>query len=99
MPYGSIVTGKLVAGIKKLGADKVFDVCVGADVTTVEESKELIQRLTQKKNIPMFTSCCPSWVRFIEFYHPEFIPNLTSVRSPHIILGGLIKTFWAKDRR
>jgi len=96
LPLGSVITGKLVAGIKKLGVDKVFDVSVGADFTTVEEAKELIERLENKKNLPMFTSCCPSWVKFVEFYEPEFIPNLTSVRSPHIILGGLIKTFWAE---
>ena len=96
LSYGSVVTEKLVAGIKKLGVDKIFDVGVGADFTTVEEAKELVERLESKKNLPMFTSCCPSWVKFVEFYYPEFIPYLTSARSPHIILGGLIKTFWAK---
>lgn len=98
IPYGSIVTGKLVAGIKKLGVDKVFDVSVGADFTTVEEAKELIHRLKTKKTLPMFTSCCPAWVKFVEFYWPEFISHLTTVRSPHIILGGLIKTFWANKK-
>lgn len=96
LPYGSVVTEKLVAGIKKLGATRVFDVSLGADFTTTEEAKELIERLETGKNLPMFTSCCPSWVKFVEFYYPEFIPHLTSVRSPHIILGGLIKTFWAE---
>jgi len=96
LPYGSIVTEQLVAGIKKLGVDKVFDVSVAADFTTVEEAKELTERLKNNKNLPMFTSCCPSWVKFVEFYYPELIPHLTSVRSPQIILGGLIKTFWAK---
>jgi iron-only hydrogenase group A len=95
LPPGSIVTGKLVAGLRKLGFNKVFDVSVGADVTTVEEANELIERIEGKKVLPMFTSCCPAWVKFLEFNYPEFIPNLTSVRSPHIILGGLIKTFWA----
>ncbi|MBU1160403.1 [FeFe] hydrogenase, group A [Patescibacteria group bacterium] len=96
LPHGSIVTEQLVAGIKKLGVDKVFDVSVAADFATVEEAKELIERLETNKNLPMFTSCCPSWVKFVEFYYPEFIPHLTSVRSPQIILGGLIKTFWAE---
>ena len=99
LPFGSVVTEKLVAGIKKLGVDKVFDVSVGADFTTVEEAKELIERLENKKNLPMFTSCCPAWVKFVEFYYPEFIPCLTSVRSPHIILGGLVKTFWAEKEK
>ena len=99
LPPGLIVTEKLVAGIKKLGVDKVFDVSVGADFTTVEESKELIERLEKKKGLPMFTSCCPAWVKFVEFYSPKIIPNLTTVKSPHIILGGLIKTFWAKKEK
>lgn len=99
LPAGKIVTEKLAAGIKKLGADKVFDVSVGADFTTTEEAKELAERLKSGKNLPMFTSCCPSWVKFSEFYFPEFIHNLTTVRSPHIISGGLIKTYWAKQQK
>jgi NADP-reducing hydrogenase subunit HndD len=95
MDYGSVVTGKMVAGIRKLGADRVFDVSVGADVTTIEEGGELIERLTQKKGLPMFTSCCPSWVKYVEFYYPEFMNNLTTVRSPQIILGGMTKTYLA----
>ncbi|MCD6097107.1 (2Fe-2S)-binding protein [bacterium] len=98
LPYGTVVTGKLIAGLKKIGADKVFDVSVGADFTTFEEAKEFIKRLKQNKHLPMFTSCCPSWVRFVEVYAPDFVPFLTSVRSPHIILGGLIKTFWAEKQ-
>jgi len=99
LPYGSIVTGQLVAGIKKLGVDKVFDVSIAADITTIEEANELIERITNNKGLPMFTSCCPAWVKFVEFYHPELIPYLTSVRSPQIILGGLIKTFWAEKEK
>ncbi len=95
LPYGSVSTGKLVSSLRELGVDKVFDVPVGADFTTIEESKELLERI-EKNNLPMFTSCCPAWVKFVEFYYPEFIPNLTSVRSPHIILGGLIKEHFAK---
>jgi len=91
LPYGSITTGKLVTALKKLGAKKVFDVSFSADITTIEEGWELIERLSENKNLPMFTSCCPSWVRYVEVYKPELIKHLTSVRSPHIILGGLIK--------
>ena len=91
LPYGSITTGKLVTALKKLGAKKVFDVSFSADITTIEEGRELIERLSKNKNLPMFTSCCPSWVRYVEVYRPELIKHLTSVRSPHIILGGLIK--------
>ncbi len=96
MEYGKIVLGQMVAGMKKLGADKVFDVSVAADVTTIEESEELIERIKEGKYLPMFTSCCPSWVKYVEFYYPDFIPNLTTVRSPQIILGGLIKTYFAE---
>jgi len=96
LPYGTDVTGKIFAGLRKIGAQKAFDVSVAADVTTIEEAEELIERLTQKKNLPMFTSCCPAWVKYVEFYAPEFISNLTTVRSPQMILGGLSKTYFAK---
>lgn len=96
MPHGSVVTGQIVAGIKELGVDKVFDVCVGADYTTTEEAKELKSRIENGGVLPMFTSCCPSWVKYVEFRHPELIPNLTTARSPHMMSGGVIKTYWAE---
>lgn len=97
IPYGTILTGKLVAGIRKLGVDKVFDVSVGADFTTIEEAGELIEKMKNKET-PCLSSCCPSWVKFVEFNYPEFIPNLATSRSPQIILGGLIKTYWAEKQ-
>jgi iron-only hydrogenase group A len=93
---GEILTEKLAAGLRMIGADKVFDVSVGADFTTIEEAKELIKRLESRKNTPLFTSCCPAWVKFVEFYHPEFISNLTTAKSPHMMSAVLIKTYWAK---
>ncbi len=102
LPYGKIATGQVVAGLRKLGFDHVFDVNFGADVTTIVETKELLERLTDVNNknskvkLPMITSCCPAWVKYVEFYHPELIPNLTTSRSPHIHLGGIIKTYWAE---
>jgi len=99
MPVGSVVTGKLVAGIKALGIEHVFDVCVGADITTIEEATELIDRIKEDKPLPMFTSCCPAWVKYVEFFRPEMMPNLTTVRSPQVIMGGLIKTYWAKEMK
>lgn len=95
LDYGEVVTEKLVGAIKKLGANKVFDTSVGADFTTTEEAKELIGKI-QKKDTPCLSSCCPSWVKFIEFNYPEFIPHLATARSPQVILGGLIKTYWAE---
>ncbi|MEA2065187.1 MAG: [Fe-Fe] hydrogenase large subunit C-terminal domain-containing protein, partial [Patescibacteria group bacterium] len=106
LPYGKIVTGQLVASLRALGFDYIFDVNFGADMTTIVEANELIERLKNnnpkseirntKSDLPMMTSCCPAWVRFVEFYHPEFIPNLTTSRSPHIHLAGIIKTYWAE---
>lgn len=99
LPYGSIVTGQLRASLKKLGFDYVFDTNFGADITTIAEAEELIERLSGKGALPMFTSCCPSWVRFVEFYYPEFIPNLTTARSPQMHLGGIVKTYWAEKMK
>lgn len=96
LDHGSVVTEQLVGAIKELGVERVFDVSVGADVTTVEEAKELIHRMRKNENMPMFTSCCPGWVRYVEYNYPEFIKNLTTVRSPQIIMGGLIKKYWAQ---
>ncbi len=97
LPYGKIVTEQVVAGLRNLGFDYVFDVNFGADVTTMVEAEELIERLNNGSTMPMFTSCCPAWVKYVEFYHPELIPNLTTARSPHMHSGGLIKTYWAKE--
>ncbi len=96
------VTGKnsmkeLVAALKELGGDKVFDVPVGADITTMEESKELLSRI-ENDDLPLFTACCPSWVKFVEFYYPDLVSRLTTVRSPHIILGGLVKKHFSEKK-
>jgi NADH-quinone oxidoreductase subunit G/NADP-reducing hydrogenase subunit HndD len=99
MPHGSVVTEQIAGALKKLGADKVFDVSVGADFTTIEEAKELLERIEKNLPLPMFTSCCPSWVRHVELNHKELIPHLTTVRSPHMISGGLIKTYLAKKEK
>jgi len=92
---GINLTGQLVTVLKKIGFDKVFDVNMAADLTTVEEAKELVWRVTKKKPLPMFTSCCPGWMRYLEFYRPDMIPNITTVKSPQNMLGSLIKTYWA----
>ncbi len=86
---GTTSTGKLITGLKKVGADKVYDVSFGADFTTRKEAEEFLEKSDEE--LPMFTSCCPSWVRFVETFYPEFIDNLTTVRSPHIILGSIVK--------
>lgn len=96
--YGEIKVEHLVTALKSLGFNYVFDTPTGADFTSYEEAQELLERLKEEKNLPMLTSCCPSWVKYVEFYHPELIPLLTTVRSPHIILGTYLKTYWAKKQ-
>lgn len=96
MPIGSLVTGKMVAALKRLGFDKVFDDCFGADVVVMEESAEFINRLQEKKRLPQFTSCCPGWVKFAENYYHEILPHLSTVRSPQQVFGALSKTYYAE---
>ena len=96
---GEDMTERIAAGLRKLGFDRVYDTSVGADLTTVIEAEELIERLKENKFLPMFTSCCPAWVSFVEFYYPEFMPNLTTARSPHMMLGGVVKKYMAQNEK
>lgn len=96
MPIGTNVTGKMVTALKRLGFDKVFDTNTGADFTIVEEANEFVERLKEDNNMPMMTSCCPGWVRFLELHYPEMVPHLSTCKSPHQMLGSLIKTYYAK---
>lgn len=96
---GKIVTGQLVAALKKIGFDKVFDTSVGADFTTTSEAIEVVQRIKENKNLPVLTSCCPSWVKYVEQRYPQYIKNLSTTKSPQTILGALIKTYWAKENK
>lgn len=99
LPYGKNCTGQTYTALRKLGFKYVFDINFGADITTMTEAEELLARLKNKQAIfPMTTSCCPAWVAYAEFYHPELLPNLTSARSPHIHSAGAIKTYWAKKK-
>ncbi|MFH1564314.1 MAG: [Fe-Fe] hydrogenase large subunit C-terminal domain-containing protein, partial [bacterium] len=95
LPYGEVVTEKLVGAIKALGADKVFDTCVGADFTSTEEAKELVEKIQTGKGACL-SSCCPAWVKYVEFFYPEFVHCLATTKSPQTILGSLIKTYFAK---
>ena len=96
MPIGTNVTGKMVTALKRLGFDKVFDTNTGADFTIMEEANEFIERFKEDDSIPMITSCCPAWVRYIEINYPELVPHLSSCKSPHEMIGALIKTYYAK---
>ncbi len=95
-PPGTNVEGKMYTALHQLGFDHVFDINMGADITTYTEAMELAERIKEGGLLPMFTSCCPAWVKFVEFYYPEMIPHLTSARSPHMHSGGAYKTWWAE---
>lgn len=96
MPIGTNVTGKMVTALKRLGFDKVFDTNTGADFTIIEEANEFIERLKENDSMPMITSCCPGWVRFLEIHYPELVNHLSTCKSPHQMLGSLIKSYYAK---
>lgn len=93
---GAILGTKLVGLLKKLGFKYVFDVTFGADLTIMEESKELLERIKSGKNLPMITSCCPAWVRFAEIYYPELLNNLSTCKSPIAMQGTIVKNYFAK---
>lgn len=93
---GRFVEGKMVSALRALGANYVFDVTFSADLTVIEEGFELIGRILQKKGpLPQFTSCCPSWVRYVEQFHPELTDNLSTAKSPIGMQGATIKTYFA----
>ncbi len=93
---GSIVTGQMVAALRRLGFDKVFDTDFTADLTIMEEGNELLHRVKTGGVLPMITSCSPGWIKFIEHFYPEFLPNLSTCKSPQQMLGALAKTYYAE---
>ncbi|QUH21384.1 NADH-dependent [FeFe] hydrogenase, group A6 [Alkaliphilus sp. B6464] len=96
MSKGTRVTGKMVAALRRLGFDKVFDTDFTADLTIMEEGTELINRLQSGENLPLMTSCCPGWVKFIEHFYPDMLNNLSTCKSPHQMEGALIKSYFAQ---
>ncbi len=95
MPIGTNVEGKMVAALRRLGFNKVFDTDFAADLTIVEEANELIDRVKNGGTLPMITSCSPGWVKFCEFYYPDMLAHLSSCKSPQQMAGAVIKTYWA----
>ncbi len=95
-PIGSIVTGKLVTAIRRLGVDKVFDTNFTADLTIMEEATEFLGRYTKKENLPLITSCSPGWIKYAEFNYPDLIPNISSCKSPQGMFGSVAKTYYAE---
>ncbi len=95
-PKGTNTMGKLVAALRMMGFDKVYDTNFAADLTVVEESKELAERLEKNENLPLFTSCCPGWVKFCETKYPEFAGNISTCRSPQGMFSAVAKEYFAK---
>ena len=96
MKIGTNVEGKMVAALRKMGFDKVFDTNTAADLTIIEEGNEFIERLTNGGTFPMITSCCPSWIKYIEMNYPEQLAHLSSCKSPHQMFGAIIKSYYAE---
>ncbi|MCI6669476.1 MAG: NADH-dependent [FeFe] hydrogenase, group A6 [Christensenellaceae bacterium] len=97
MPIGTRCTGKMVSAIRRLGADKVFDVDFAADLTIMEEGTELLNRIKNGGVLPMITSCSPGWIKYCEYFYPDFIPNLSTCKSPNQMQGAVTKTYFAKQ--
>jgi len=102
-PVGTAVTGKMAAAIRALGVDDVFDTNWAADLTIMEEGTEFLHRaidvLTGKKaTLPLITSCSPGWIKYVESYYPQLLPNLSTCKSPHMMLGAMAKTYYAEEK-
>ena len=96
MPIGTNVEGKMVASLKRLGFNKVFDTNFGADMTIMEEATEFLQRVQNGGTLPMITSCSPGWIKFCEHYYPDLLDNLSTCKSPQQMTGALIKTWYTQ---
>ncbi len=97
MEPGSLVTGKLVAALRRIGFDRVFDTDFTADLTILEEGHEFLQRLEEGGTLPMITSCSPGWVKYIEHFYPDYLDHLSTAKSPQQMFGTLAKTFYAEE--
>lgn len=95
-PVGTMAKGKMVAALKRLGFDKVFDTNFTADLTIMEEATEFLDRFKNDGTLPLITSCSPGWIKYCETYYPDFIPNLSSCKSPQQMFGATLKTWWAE---
>ena len=95
MPIGTNVEGKMVAALRRLGFDKIFDTDFAADLTIVEEANELVERIKNGGTLPMITSCSPGWVKFCEYYYPDMLEHLSTCKSPQQMAGAVIKTYYA----
>ncbi|WBW95746.1 NADH-dependent [FeFe] hydrogenase, group A6 [Oceanirhabdus sp. W0125-5] len=97
LSVGERVTGKMVAALRRLGFDKVFDTDFAADLTIMEEGTELLTRVSKGEKLPLMTSCCPGWIKFVEHNYPEMLENLSTCKSPQQMMGAVIKSYFAKE--
>lgn len=98
MPIGTSVTGKMVAALKRLGFDKVYDTNFAADLTIMEEATELVHRIKEGGQLPMITSCSPGWVNYAEYFYGDLLVHLSSCKSPHEMEGAIIKSYFAEKK-
>lgn len=96
MPPGSLVTGKMIAALRRLGFDKVFDTNFAADLTIIEEGNELLKRVKTGGVLPMITSCSPGWIKFCEHFYPDLLEHLSTCKSPQQMFGAMAKTYYAE---
>lgn len=96
MPVGTLVTGKMVAALRRLGFKKVFDTNFAADLTIMEEATELLHRMKTGGTLPMITSCSPGWVNYCEYYYGDLLPHLSSCKSPHEMFGSILKSYYCE---
>ena len=96
MPIGTRVTGKMAAALRRLGFDRIFDTDFAADLTIMEEGTELLNRLKNGGKLPMITSCSPGWIKYCEHNYPEFLENLSTCKSPHEMMGAVVKSYYAE---
>ena len=94
---GALTIGRIITAFRRMGFDRVYDTCFGADFTVVEEGREFLERRKNGANLPMFTSCCPAWVKFAEQYYPDYLTNLSPCRSPQQMFGALCKDQLTKE--
>lgn len=99
MPIGTRVTGKMVHALKLVGFDKVYDTNFGADLTIMEEGYEFLNRLQNQGTLPMMTSCSPGWVNYVEHEYPDLLDHLSTCKSPHMMLGAMVKSVYAEAKR
>ena len=98
LPIGAFGEAMLPSVLRTIGFDKVFDINFGADLTIMEEAEEFLERYNKKLNLPMFTSCCPAWVDYAKKFHPEIVKNISTCKSPMMMLGAVIKSYYAKQQ-